>query len=45
LKPQGIARQLAMRRRLAASPDTKESFYEADITSDNTGPEQPLSGE
>jgi len=34
--------QLAMLRRLAESPVAKESFYEADIRADNTGPDQPL---
>ena len=37
--------QLAMLRRLAESPIAKESFYEADITAENTGPEQPIPGE
>ena len=37
--------QLAMLRRLAVSPIARESFYEADITMDNTGPDQPIPGE
>jgi hypothetical protein len=37
--------QLAMLRRLAESPIAKESFYEADITAENTGPEQSIPGE
>ena len=37
--------QLAMLRRLAVSPIARESFYEADITRDNTGPDQPIPGE
>jgi hypothetical protein len=36
--------QLAMLRRLATSPVPGESFFEADISPENTGPRQPVQG-